>query len=77
MLTVSEDCEALGECLKLGARGYLLKKIDQDFLLRSIRAAYNGDSVISPQMMTKLSIVCRSRRKQLALVRHKGRIQPF
>lgn len=48
MLTVSEDCEALGECLKLGARGYLLKKIDQDFLLRSIRAAYNGDSVISP-----------------------------
>lgn len=53
MLTVSEDCEALGECLKLGARGYLLKKIDQDFLLRSIRAAYSGDSVISPQMMTK------------------------
>ena len=53
MLTVSEDCEALGECLKLGARRYLLKKIDQDFLLRSIRAAYNGDSVISPQMMTK------------------------
>lgn len=53
MLTVSEDCETLGECLKLGARGYLLKKIDQEFLLRSIRAAYNGDSVISPQMMTK------------------------
>lgn len=53
MLTVSEDCETLGECLKLGARGYLLKKIDQDFLLRSIRSAYAGDSVISPQMMTK------------------------
>lgn len=53
MLTVSEDCETLGECLKLGARGYLLKKIDQDFLLRAIRSAYNGDSVISPQMMTK------------------------
>lgn len=53
MLTVSEDCETLGECLKLGARGYLLKKIDQDFLLRAIRSAYNGESVISPQMMTK------------------------
>ena len=40
MLTVSEDCEALGECLKLGARGYLLKKIDQDFLLQpSVGAA--------------------------------------
>lgn len=55
MLTVSEDCETLGECLKLGARGYLLKKIDQEFLLRSIRSAYNGDSVISPQMMTKFA----------------------
>lgn len=53
MLTVSEDCEVLGECLKLGARGYLLKKIDQDFLLRSIRHACQGDSVVSPQMMTK------------------------
>ena len=53
MLTVGEDCEILGECLKLGARGYLLKKIDQDFLLRSIRLAYQGDSVISPQMMSK------------------------
>ncbi len=53
MLTVSEDCETLGECLKLGARGYLLKKIDQEFLLRSIRAAYNGDNVVSPEMMTK------------------------
>lgn len=29
MLTVSEDCETLAECLRLGARGYLLKKIDQ------------------------------------------------
>lgn len=53
MLTVSEDCDMLGDCLKLGARGYLLKKIDQEFLLRAIRAAYNGESVISPQMMTK------------------------
>ncbi len=53
MLTVSEDTEMLGECLKLGARGYLLKKIDQDFLLRSIRLAFQGDSVVSPQMMTK------------------------
>lgn len=53
MLTVSEDCDMLGDCLKLGARGYLLKKIDQEFLLRAIRSAYNGESVISPQMMTK------------------------
>ena len=53
MLTVSEDCDTLGECLKLGARGYLLKNIDQDFLLRSIRSAKNGINVLSPQMMAK------------------------
>ncbi len=53
MLTVSEDCDTLGECLKLGARGYLLKNIDQDFLLRSIRSARNGINVLSPQMMAK------------------------
>ena len=53
MLTVSEDCETLAECLRLGARGYLLKKIDQDYLLRAIRSAYNGESIIAPQMMTK------------------------
>jgi two-component system nitrate/nitrite response regulator NarL len=53
MLTVSEDYETLGECLRLGARGYLNKNIDQDYLLRSIRSVYMGESVISPQMMTK------------------------
>ena len=53
MLTVSEDTDTLGECLRLGAKGYLLKNIDQEFLLRSLRAVYDGDSVMSPQMMTK------------------------
>ena len=52
-LTTFSDDEYIVSALKLGARGYLLKKIDQDFLLRSIRAAYAGDSVISPQMMTR------------------------
>jgi len=49
MLTVSEDSESL----RLGAKGYLLKNADQDFLLRSIRAVYTGSSAMSPQMMTK------------------------
>ena len=32
MLTVSEDGEDLAECMKSGARGYLLKNINADFL---------------------------------------------
>lgn len=54
MLTVSEDSDDLAECMKMGARGYLLKKIDADFLLGSIRRAVAGDSVLSPEMTAKL-----------------------
>lgn len=54
MLTVSEDGDDLAECMKLGARGYLLKNIDADFLLASIRSAVDGDSVLSPEMTAKL-----------------------
>ena len=54
MLTVSEDGEDLAECMKSGARGYLLKNINADFLLASIRRAVDGDSVLSPEMTAKL-----------------------
>ena len=54
MLTVSEDGEDLAECMRLGARGYLLKNIHADFLLGSIRRAVEGDSVLSPEMTAKL-----------------------
>ena len=54
MLTVSEDGADLTECMRIGARGYLLKNINVDFLLQSIRRAVDGDSVLSPEMSTKL-----------------------
>lgn len=54
MLTVSEDGEDLMDCLRAGAQGYLLKNIDTDYLLDSIRRAARGESVMSPQMTTKL-----------------------
>ena len=54
MLTVSEDGEDLAECMKSGARGYLLKNINADFLLDCIRRAVEGDSVLSPEMTAKL-----------------------
>ena len=54
ILTVSEDGADLTECMRLGARGYLLKNINTDFLLNSIRRALDGDSVLSPEMTSKL-----------------------
>lgn len=55
MLTVSEDTEDLLESLRAGARGYLLKNIDTEFLLKSIQRAAQGESVMSPQIAHKLA----------------------
>jgi len=54
MLTVSEDAEDLIEAVRAGARGYLLKNIDTDFLLESLRRAARGESVMAAQMTGKL-----------------------
>ena len=54
MLTVSEDSKDLTEALRLGARGFLLKNIDTEFLVKSIHQALDGDNVLSPEMTTKL-----------------------
>ena len=60
MLTVSEDADDLLAALRAGARGYLLKNIETDFLLNSIRSAANGESVMSSQMAGKLADAMRS-----------------
>lgn len=54
MLTVSEDSYDLTEALRLGARGFLLKNIETEFLLKSIHLALEGDNVLSPEMTSKL-----------------------
>ena len=53
MLTVSEDAEDLKEALILGARGYLVKNIDADYLVNSIRQIVSGETVMSPEMTSK------------------------
>lgn len=54
MLTVSEDAADLMECMQLGARGFLVKNIEADFLLDSIDKALNGESVFSPEITRKV-----------------------
>lgn len=60
MLTVSEDAQDLLEALRIGARGYLLKNIETDFLLDAIRRAAAGESVMSPQMANRLADAVRA-----------------
>lgn len=54
MLTVSENTDDLVDCLRAGALGYLLKNIDAEYLVQSIRHAAEGEAVMSPQMTGRL-----------------------
>ncbi len=54
MLTVSEDERDLAAALRGGARGYLLKTMDSDMLASAILRTMAGESVVSPEMSSKL-----------------------
>ena len=54
MLTMSEDALDLAAALQAGADGYLLKTVESDQLCEAIVKVLDGDSVVSPEMMTKL-----------------------
>jgi two-component system nitrate/nitrite response regulator NarL len=54
MLTVSEDENDLAAALRGGAAGYLLKTIEGEALTAAIGRAMQGDSVVDPEMTSKL-----------------------
>ncbi len=54
MLTVSEDEVDLSAAMRGGAAGYLLKTIEGDALITAIQRAVRGESVIAPEMTSKL-----------------------
>ena len=54
MLTVSEDEHDLAAALRGGARGYLLKTMDSEMLAAAIQRTMAGESVVSPEMTSKL-----------------------
>lgn len=61
MLTVSEDEDDLAAALRAGADGYLLKTVESDQLSDAIFKVLDGESVVSPEMMTKLVTAFRGR----------------
>ncbi len=61
MLTVSENQDDLAAALLAGAEGYLLKTVESDQLCNAIVKVMEGESVVSPEMMTKLLTVFRAR----------------
>jgi two-component system nitrate/nitrite response regulator NarL len=60
MLTLSEAEEDLAAALRAGADGYLLKTVESEQLCESIVKVLAGESIVSPDMMTKLVAIFRS-----------------
>ncbi|HWG93717.1 MAG TPA: response regulator transcription factor [Mycobacteriales bacterium] len=46
VLTMHEDADTVGAALRAGARGYLVKGVDQDALLEALREVAGGGSVV-------------------------------
>jgi two-component system nitrate/nitrite response regulator NarL len=66
MLTVSEDERDLAAALRGGACGYLLKTMDSDMLAAAIQRTMVGDSVVSPEMTSKLVSAFQARQSDAA-----------
>ncbi len=60
MLTVSENEEDLVNALRAGADGYLLKTTESGQLTDSIIKVLTGESVVSPEMTSKLVAALRN-----------------
>ncbi|MBT9462486.1 response regulator [Hydrogenophaga sp.] len=60
MLTVSENEADLVAALKAGADGYLLKTVESHHLCDAIVKVMDGESVVSPEMTTKLVSALRA-----------------
>jgi DNA-binding NarL/FixJ family response regulator len=46
VLTMHEDADTVGAALRAGARGYLLKGVDQETLLSALRRVVGGETVV-------------------------------
>jgi two-component system nitrate/nitrite response regulator NarL len=55
ILTMCDSHEDLANAMRAGVRGYLLKDMDPDDVVDSIRRAVRGELVVAPAMATKLT----------------------
>ncbi|HUN91708.1 MAG TPA: response regulator [Burkholderiaceae bacterium] len=60
ILTMSDTCEDLGNALRAGVRGYLLKDMDPQDIVAAIRRAAKGELVVAPAIAGKLAQVLQS-----------------
>ena len=54
MLTTYDDDEYVYDAIRAGARGYLLKDVPPEELVRAIRTVHSGGSLLQPVVVQKL-----------------------
>jgi DNA-binding NarL/FixJ family response regulator len=54
VLTMSDDDDSVFAAMRAGARGYLLKGVDQTEVLRAIQAVGSGEAIFSPSIARRL-----------------------
>jgi DNA-binding NarL/FixJ family response regulator len=54
VLTMYEDDDSVFAAMRAGARGYLLKGVDQAEVLRAINAVSSGEAIFSPSIASRL-----------------------
>lgn len=64
MLTLSEEADDLLKALQLGAKGYLLKNSNVDYLVNAIRLIAQGGTAIQPEMTSTLVAGLRQNKKE-------------
>jgi DNA-binding NarL/FixJ family response regulator len=76
VLTTFDTDDAVFRALEVGATGFLLKDTPPEELLRAVRHAASGDSMLSPavtrRVITRFTAEDRSRRRREALERLSG-----
>lgn len=60
ILTASENEKHVSDALEAGARGYVLKGVGSQELVRTIRAVYSGESYVTPQLAARLLAMMKS-----------------
>jgi DNA-binding NarL/FixJ family response regulator len=54
IVTTYSDDELVDECIKAGARGFVVKDIERFSLKQSIRAVYRGEGAIAPSITANI-----------------------
>jgi DNA-binding NarL/FixJ family response regulator len=67
VVTMFEDADSVFAALRAGARGYVLKDMDDDEMVRAILAVGNGEAIFSPAIASRIMAYFSSRAAQPTL----------